>query len=230
MNNQRSFTPIIIVLIVVALLAGGILTRQYFGIPKEEAEKEAIENETADWNICVNKEYDFEVKYPKEWLKDAVPLFPNYIKEAVVSSPSCTFFVPKDKRIPEHVWISVSTFPCKTPSCDPREEMPAPYRKAIEQSTVEGRSIFIFDYKFEAERNLSYIVINDEKTRQGYLTLSIHHGRQTGIEYLPNKEIQPELNILNQMLSTFRFIEVEVAEEFFRVLQPESNQETTSPV
>ena len=36
MNNQKGFAPIIVVLIVIALVTGGILTWQYLRAPKEE--------------------------------------------------------------------------------------------------------------------------------------------------------------------------------------------------
>jgi len=36
MNNQKKLTPVIIALIIIALLAGGILAWQYFGVLKEE--------------------------------------------------------------------------------------------------------------------------------------------------------------------------------------------------
>jgi len=168
-----------------------------------------IQNETADWETCINEDYSFEIKYPKEWLKDESALFPSYMKEAVNSSPSCTFFVPKTKRTLEDVWISASTRSCKTSSCDPREETEEPYRKGIKQSTIQGQLVFMLDDAFEGERNLSYILINDKKTKQAWLTLAIHHGRQTGTEYLPDEEIGPELQIFQKILSTFRFIEAD---------------------
>lgn len=164
-------------------------------------------NETADWKTYKNEEYGFEINYPKEWLKDESTLFPDYMEEAVESSPSCTFFIPQTKIIPEDVWISVSTRPCKTSSCDPREEMEEPYKKGAKQSMIEGQSVFIFDDAFEGERNLNYILINETKTMQAWLTLAIHHGRQTGTEYIPDEEIEPELQIFQQMLSTFKFLD-----------------------
>jgi len=38
-KNQKGLAPITIVLIVIALFTGGILTWQYFGIPKETREE-----------------------------------------------------------------------------------------------------------------------------------------------------------------------------------------------
>ena len=51
MNNQKGFSPIII-LIIIALLGGGILAWQQLGVPKEEVEtpeEKVIEDETADY-------------------------------------------------------------------------------------------------------------------------------------------------------------------------------------
>lgn len=163
------------------------------------------EDNTSGWQTCVNSKEGFEVSYPADWIKDDSSLFPNYIKEAVKLSASCTFFIPKTKTMPEDIWISVSTKSCQSLSCDPREEMPEPYNKTVKQATIEGKQIFVYDDAFEAERSLSYILVNESKTLEASLTLDVNHGRQTGTEYLSDEEIESELQILQQMLSTFKF-------------------------
>ena len=60
---NKAFSKIWIVVILVALFAGGILVWQYFRIPKE-----VIEDETADWETYRNEPYGLELKYPKDWM------------------------------------------------------------------------------------------------------------------------------------------------------------------
>ena len=70
MNNQKGLSLIFVVLIIVALLAGGFLAWQYLRVPEEEAKvpgevpEEAAENETADWKTYRNEDLKFEFKYP----------------------------------------------------------------------------------------------------------------------------------------------------------------------
>jgi len=68
--NKGISTPIgIIIIVLVALMAGGIIFWQYFGLEKKEikAPEEKIIDETADWQTYRNEEYGFEIKYPKDW-------------------------------------------------------------------------------------------------------------------------------------------------------------------
>ncbi len=59
--NNRAFSKIWIVFILLILIGGGILAWQYFNTPEEE-----IKDETADWKTYSNEEYRFEIKYPQQ--------------------------------------------------------------------------------------------------------------------------------------------------------------------
>ncbi len=80
MENQFKFlnkeipSPVgIIIVILVAIWAGGIIAWQYFGVEKEEVKapeekapvEKVVEDKTADWKTYRNEEYEFEVKYPQ---------------------------------------------------------------------------------------------------------------------------------------------------------------------
>jgi len=67
---KQGFSKIWIAIILLVLVAGGILAWQYLWLPKEEGgapEGEVSTGETADWKIYSNKDYGFEIKYPKDW-------------------------------------------------------------------------------------------------------------------------------------------------------------------
>lgn len=65
--SQKAFSKIWILVIVVAVVAGGIFTWQYFGLPKEEVKppEVKVEDETINWMTYRNEEYGVELKYPK---------------------------------------------------------------------------------------------------------------------------------------------------------------------
>lgn len=97
-------SPIAIIIVVCALIVGGVVVYQYFGMPKEKNETPGTikppgagailenetakepgavptpppKNETADWKTYRNEEYGFEISYPGNWylhLEQNQPLF-----------------------------------------------------------------------------------------------------------------------------------------------------------
>ncbi len=60
--NNRAFSKIWIVIILIVLVGGGIFAWQYFRTPEKE-----IGDETADWKTYRNEEYGFEIKHPEDW-------------------------------------------------------------------------------------------------------------------------------------------------------------------
>lgn len=67
--NRRISAPIgIVTIVLVAIIAGaGILAWQYFST--QEKTIEIPKDETSGWIIYTNEEYGFEVKYPNDWEK-----------------------------------------------------------------------------------------------------------------------------------------------------------------
>jgi hypothetical protein len=65
MPNKRISTPLAIsIIIIVAILGGGMIYWQSLNIPERDFEKGSIEeDETADWKTYINQEYGFEMKY-----------------------------------------------------------------------------------------------------------------------------------------------------------------------
>lgn len=82
-QGKTNIEHLLIVIILAAIIGGGILGWRYWWLPKQEVETpatevpekaKAIEDETADWKVYNNQEgygykgYAFEIKYPKDWV------------------------------------------------------------------------------------------------------------------------------------------------------------------
>ena len=70
--NKGISTPLAITIIIVlaVVLVGGVLSYQYYWLPKEEVKKSETEtpkDETADWKTYRNTKYGYEIKYPNDW-------------------------------------------------------------------------------------------------------------------------------------------------------------------
>lgn len=83
MNKAISFPVAIIIIIVCAVLAGGLVVWQYLGVPEKVLEP-VSSSETADWKTYRDKECGFELKYPPDW----------YVKE----SSKCYFLIENIKE------------------------------------------------------------------------------------------------------------------------------------
>lgn len=76
MNNQKGLAPIIIIVVLAAIIGGGVFAWQKFGTSKQE-----LKDETADWQTYTNEQYGFEFKYPS-----------NLIVDTSISSKGMSFF------------------------------------------------------------------------------------------------------------------------------------------
>ncbi len=71
-EGKTNWKYILIIVILAAIIGGGILTWQYFEtreetkLPEEKTSEETAKDETADWKTYRNEEYGYEVKYPTD--------------------------------------------------------------------------------------------------------------------------------------------------------------------
>jgi len=68
-KSKFNLKYILIVVILAIIVGGGILSYQYWWLPKHEIKlpEITIKDETTDWQTYRNEEYGFEFKYPKEF-------------------------------------------------------------------------------------------------------------------------------------------------------------------
>jgi len=214
--NKGISTPIgIIIIVLVALMAGGIIFWQYFGLEKKEikAPEEKIIDETADWQTYRNEEYGFEIKYPEE---ARLLEFPSKI--VITLSPETPI---KEKQL---------TISFGSTSLDCADNWPMPKVIKTEEIYISNvKFLKEIGYQYECDvpegkgyAGACYFDVNEEgKVITGkYVTVYSSTRYSTKKENLcfflnfllspysiSDSDYKKEADIFNQMLSTFRFLE-----------------------
>lgn len=192
-QGKTNWKFLLIVVILAAVVAGGILAWQYFGALEEEVKpKEEVkitEVETANWKTYRSEEYGYEVKYPQDWEMET-----KTTRWILWHSPRQT---PEKRVIVASVLDNPEGFSIPTVLLG--------HPATCEYIEVSNLLFCKLTEKFEAVYTISYSFSKAEKIYS--LRLLISGGRQRMDYYLPDEEIASELKIFNQMLSTFRFLE-----------------------
>lgn len=204
MNKKISFPIALIIIIVLAFLAGG-LAWQFGGVSEVGPQlplPTPTPDETADWRIYRggSSGYESEIKYPKDWMID-------------LNSPILSFR-PEVPRLPEHVVITmgIQLLQSGVFSLDDFLENPKEVYINNNKWYYKDKRFYHEDLK-TALTTRTYISPNFDSSKVVTLQLIIRGGRQTRDYYLPDSEIENELKILNQMAYTFKFLEKIEAEE-----------------
>jgi len=219
LNKKISTLLAIIIIILCAVLAGGITVYQYYGIPKEEGEtpeEKVSKDETADWKTYRNGEYGYEIKYPEDWtFKEAKSIKTVTFGEEREVKPSESIFKPA-------VRVTFYQDACELweneEQCLPLEDWLEWFSKIFpplgkEGETIESTTFGVDNYKGILVKEYRPIDIPE------YMKLiTVVYCQKNGMIYeighvivssvrldFPTKYNYDE--VLNQMLSTFRFIE-----------------------
>lgn len=182
------------VVILGAIVGGGILAYQYWWMPKEKIETPEVKppkaktpegvppaaeeipvNETADWKTYRNEEFRFELKYPesirvkftKEWTTGFVQLFP-------------------DGRPPLEILIRPTT------ASSPEEFIKEPFGPR-RQTSLGGKSALLTNDPPQSTRPL--------ELSEALMVTTIHNANALVITYKTTSG-----NLVNPILSTFRFL------------------------
>ena len=187
------------VLIVGIVLIGGILTWQYFGIPKGEVKvpkvktpTTIIKDEIADWKTYSNEEYNYEVKYPKDWY---------FLKDACCPPPP--------------TGITLNNY------SDKKSEFS---QHQFEKGVLNFDILCLYEGKLDEIGEVK--LLKEEKVEYEYLTINGAEAIKFVKNRVPNQSEEKAISyyivngnsgcriifsskcaICNQMLSTFRFIE-----------------------
>jgi hypothetical protein len=191
MNNQ-AFYKIWIVVIVVVLLAGGILAWQYFRAPEER-----ITDKTANWKTYRNEEYGYSIKYPSGWKieigkNQSYPIYADKIITFVDQNGKSTFNIvhPFSKSGFDFSGVIKS------------EEILIP--GSNEYLTKEIMAPATLLKRTESEKENPQLATYD----MVYAFWWLYNPEKSGmISFVYEDENDPNLEIFDQMLSTFRFLE-----------------------
>ncbi len=202
----KVFSKISIIIILIVLVVGGIFAWQYFGTPEEK-----VVDETADWKTYYNERYSIEFKYPKLWVLDEKNALAadhpdqnrNFVQINVFngvpgpqdeSMSSCqpgiatlVFQVGK-LRESQQTFEEFVNFQIE----NPERGKPPTVKPELIQTTLGGHNAFeIKDVYDSCEKDFYYV----EQSSDRYMTIS----------FIVDKN--EDKLIINQILSTFRFIE-----------------------
>ena len=213
MSKKISFPITIIIIIVCAVLVGGIVAWQNLEMPKGEEEisegeapEEVPKDETADWKIYRNDEYGFEIKYPPDWflLKE-----PDMFDHCKAIDKNCLQAItiqnieesligmgdPEDSR--DIKWFTIFIFETDASSIE----------KWIDQSDYSDI------YKQEMLNSIVLMEIGKTEKRVWRDDLPdmidmkfVHKRKHFSIRYT-SYDVSKDQDIVRDVLSTFRFLE-----------------------
>jgi len=189
--NKGISTPIAIGIILILAIAIGALIyfspyclqdKEWTDIGDELKEKE---DETADWKVYTKTNYlgsKCSIKYPDDW----------QVKENYLS--------PKEKDIPEDIWVAIYCFSKEDGYVNPNTG------EDLLPLCQTGKFSLSYTEQFEAVNSRQFCVLSTDGSKVGIAAFQVRGGRQRMDYYISDDEIESELSIFDQMLSTFEFI------------------------
>ncbi|MFH1534714.1 MAG: hypothetical protein ABIF80_01895 [Patescibacteria group bacterium] len=169
--------------------------------PTAEGPGEVIEDETADWETYRNGEYGFEVKCFGLWSEE----------EAWWVEKPKIFLKCGEEETPKQRFISLQVrqnlLSEEIQCVQNRNLLPA---GVLGKITINDIEFCKMEYIFEGDHNITYLTIKDEVGYELSLSNKYIRKTETGVSleaFLSQEEMMSKLDIFNQIISTFRFLE-----------------------
>jgi len=152
--------------------------------PQDCPERETTEDETASWKIYKNLEYVYQIKYPMNWsFKEEIPQPQNFGIKVSFSNSAGTYVLSIQNPIPEIGYESSNI--TKTEKIKIQDSERYFTKKILEP--LPGKEDF---------NNLILVTWNEDNwQKSGQISLGY------------KEDTNPNIKILDQMLSTFKFLE-----------------------
>jgi len=192
---NQAFSKIGIIVIVIIFIVGIVLAWQHFG---------------SAWKTYSNKEYEFSMQYPKDWMSQEIRQEKGPEKETfafIRFYPKDEIWVYRIEKIGQFTPVTTSIF--NGSSKDYLSTIPTESIKSKEEITINNISATkikivamkeVYQYIFDIPTKGSCIVISDQVSEFAE-KLKIY------FEITQISEEENFQSIFDQMLSTFRFTE-----------------------
>jgi hypothetical protein len=203
-DPQTNWKYISILMILALIIGGGILGYiKYYEketiSPKEVIKIKKEQGTTGkEWSLYrvpewMPREYWFEIRFPKDWT----------VVEA--SFPPVLGFVDESRSLPQaYVFISVEIrFPQRT-DFSPYEFLEKPKETFIKEKKVYYQDISHYNNETKvSSRTRTYLLFDPDTLRIALISLEMQTKTK---RIITDEEFRNDLNILEKMLPTFRFL------------------------
>lgn len=203
--NKEIFTPLVIIIIVVfAVIAAGLIVYwRYWWKPISQSSFNMSGYEKTGWETYEMAGFwgdKCSIKYPKDWKIEEIK-YPGDVRVEQENMPYAGYITPKEKRVPEDIWVSINCFPAEKGYIDPISE------KNLAPLCSQEKFVFALTKKTPGVQFKEYCILSPDGKQIGIANFWVRYGRQHLDYYIPDTEIEPELKAFSQMLSTFKFLE-----------------------
>jgi hypothetical protein len=197
MKQQKGISTILSIIIALLVIAGGVVTYNYYSTPEEELSAGespgGIQDETADWKTYSNSTMGFSIKYPLDWEKS---------EQLLGTATRVQFLIPNEAI----TWVRVGVYYNQTKGRETTlDELISGMKKSYE--ILKEEEMFLDNVPAKK------LFLLWSESKPGYLIFLHKEGEKNIIEIgleIQNPQKQDEYSLIfNQMLSTFRFIDKE---------------------
>lgn len=192
-QGKTNWKFLLIIIIFAVIVGGGIFGYQWWSAKKEIKTLEKTKAEAFTWKTYIDEENGYEVKRPDNWRMEVI----KKAYETAILQGSVRWYPPWVPRGKIDTVIEVNIVKKQ----EGYSTSMILFGEEITCENVEiGDLIFCKLVKKPEKANVMDIISYSLSKNDKIYTIAIYYD-------LPETEIQPEFEIFNQMLSTFRFSE-----------------------
>ncbi len=127
--------------------------------------------------------------------------YPSTWKIGHDKTTDTTYLTPKEKNIPEDIWVTINCFPKEKGYIDDKGG-----ENLLPLCQKDGFTLS-HESKFEAVQSKEYCILSPNGEKIGIVQFQIRNGRQGMGNYISESEVKSEMEDFNNMLSTFEILD-----------------------